>query len=83
MRRWAWAQYYDLAGSSAKLKGKTAGSRQKQNRLNSKAAMYKAIALTKKPTLTVRVPARKFMGNSASLNRRLFNAIQQRIKEIS
>ena len=63
MRRFAWAKYYEAGG------GKSAGKGQ-NGRETGDAAMWKAMALTKKTTLTVKskIPKRQFMGPSADLN---------------
>ena len=63
MRRFAWAKYYEAGG------GKSAGKGQK-SRETGDAAMWKAMALTKKSTLTIKskIPKRQFIGSSADLN---------------
>lgn len=59
MRRFAWAKYYESGGGAKGQKGRETGD----------AAMWKAMALTKKATLTVRVniPQRRFIGPSRDL----------------
>ena len=62
MRRFAWAKYYEAGG------GKSAGKGQ-NGRETGDAAMWKAMALTNKTTLTVKskIPRRQFMGPSRDL----------------
>lgn len=56
MRRFAWAKFYEAGGGKKGQKGQETGD----------AAMWKAMALTKKSTLTVKVkiPQRRFIGPS-------------------
>lgn len=60
MRRFAWAKFYEAGGGKKSQKG----------RETSDAAMWKAMALTKKTTLTIksRIPRRRFIGPSRDLN---------------
>lgn len=60
MRRFAWAKFYEAGGGKKGQKGQETGD----------AAMWKAMALTKKTTLTIksRIPRRRFIGPSRELN---------------
>ena len=60
MRRFAWARYYESGGGKKGHNGQETGD----------AAMWKALALTKKSTLTIKskIPKRQFMGSSRELN---------------
>ena len=60
MRRFAWAKYYEAGGGKSAQKGHESPD----------AAMWKAMALTKKSTLTVKskIPRRQFMGPSRELD---------------
>ena len=76
MRRFAWHMAYSLAGVSEK------GSMKKE--MTGDAAMWKAIALTKKSRLTVtaHMPKRQFMGDSAELRAKITKAINQSMERI-
>ncbi len=65
MRRFAWAKFYEAGGGKKGQKGRETGD----------AAMWKAMALTKKATLTVKakIPQRRFIGPSRDVDA----AIQQ------
>ena len=77
MRRFAWAKYYEAGG------GKSAGKGQK-SRETGDAAMWKAMALTKKSTLTVKskIPKRQFMGSSRELNSAVEQIINTEVGKI-
>lgn len=60
MRRFAWAMHYNEQSEGAE-------------EVNT---MWKGLALTKKESLTIKLPMRKFMGESKKLNDYLFNAIR-------
>ena len=72
MRKWAWAMYYKAMGGSpgGKAQGGAAGA-------SGEAGKWKALALTKRERLTVRIPQRQFIGASQTLNR----AIEAKIRE--
>lgn len=46
------------------------------------AERWKALALTKKPALSIRIPKRQFMGDSPELQEKISQRIQNTIKEI-
>ena len=60
LRRFAWAKYYEAGGGKKGQNGRETGD----------AAMWKAMALTKKTTLTVKakIPQRRFIGPSRDIN---------------
>jgi phage gpG-like protein len=60
MRKYAWAMHYKTG-------------KQKKNKGN--ADKWKGLALTKKKSLTVRMPKRQYMGQSVRLNQRIMQRI--------
>lgn len=79
MRRFAWYKVYSLAGikKGSKKKGKTAKP------LPPEAEAWKAIALTKKSRLNIKIPQRKFIGDSAALNKKIEELIVQTINKLT
>lgn len=74
LRRFAWAKYYEAGGGKSGSKGKETGD----------AAMWKAMALTKKTTLTVKskIPQRRFMGPSSNLTSAVNQIINTEVSKI-
>ncbi len=74
MRRFAWARYYESGGGKKGQKSQETGD----------AAMWKALALTKKTTLTVKskIPQRRFMGPSADLTTAVEKIINTEVGKI-
>ena len=67
MRRFAWARYYAAAGippNGGKAKKPT-------NADDPEAMMWKRLALTKKTTLSIKLPARPMIGESAELTQNI------------
>jgi len=82
MRKWAWANYYKEGGSSAKSargnnKTKSSFNTDKGTKIN----FYKALALTKKTHLDVKIVKRQFMGHSSRLNAKIHDRISGIINE--
>lgn len=78
MRRFAWAMYYKAAGKKkGKKKTKEAGTQE-----NAAAGVWKALALTKKQKLSIKIPKRKFLGESAELTKDINDKIEQLITKI-
>lgn len=88
MRRFAWAKYYEL-------KGKTNGAQKpRKGRKNGvspsaggqpndgEAERWKRLALTKKETLTINIPQRQFMGQSAELDAKISEYVEKEILRI-
>ncbi len=69
MRGFAWAKYYELGGESSE---------------GGEAGKWKALALTKKTKLTIRVriPQRQFIGQSAELDTQLNSILQTELESI-
>ena len=81
MRRFAWAMFYKEAGKK-RTDGK-AGNRYKTPMTeNPRASRWKALALTKKTKLTVRIPQRQFIGESRDLNEKIMARIETDIDRI-
>lgn len=82
MRKFAWAKYYEIAGgrkkaATGKRKGKT-----RQKELPPEAAMWKGLALTRKKKLKIKVPQRRFIGESTELNGQIRQAVETEIRNI-
>ena len=71
MRRFAWAMFYK---SSGKKKGKKGSMLS-----NPDAERWKALALTKKSKLTVKIPKRQFLGESAELRKSINDKIEKEL----
>ena len=74
MRRFAWAMFYK---SSGKKKGKRGSMLS-----NPDAERWKALALTKKSKLTVKMPKRQFLGESAELRKSINDKIEKELSKI-
>lgn len=80
MRRFAWAKYYEATGIT-----KTMDKDQKKSLANSageNALMWQRLALTKKTTLKIRIPQRKFLAPSNELHKAMNMKIEEEIKKI-
>lgn len=88
MRRFAWAKYYELKGGSngglKPRKGQRKGSSGASSGQDvpEEAEKWKRLALTKKETLTVNIPQRRFMGPSAELDARISEYVENEILRI-
>ncbi len=88
MRRFAWAKYYELKGGSnggvKPRKGQRKGSSGASSgqAVPEEAEKWKRLALTKKETLTVNIPQRRFMGPSAELDARISEYVENEILRI-
>ncbi|PWA10959.1 phage virion morphogenesis protein [Flavobacterium laiguense] len=74
MRKYFWYKYYTIADKSGNIQSGSA----------SEASMYKAIALSRKTHLTVKIPKRQFIGESVTFNRdidtKFIKMIERRFK---
>ena len=78
MRRFAWAKYYEAGGGS-----KSGGEGvKKPDTINSDAEFWKRLALTKKTKLSIKMPARPFIGESAELTQKIRNKGDAEIRKI-
>lgn len=88
MRRFAWAKYYELKckqkGAQKPRKGQKNGTSQSAgNHLDSgEAEKWKRLALTKKETLTINIPQRRFMGQSAELDAKISAYVEKEVLRI-
>lgn len=77
MRKYFWAMFFKTLGikpgSGVKL----------PELLPPEAEKYKAMALTKKTTLTVNLPKRQFIGESAELTARIKTTIEKEIQKLA
>ena len=78
MRRFAWAMYYKATGKKkGKKKANSSGTAE-----NAAGGFWKALALTKKPKLTVKIPQRRFLGESKELSKRINDRTEEEITKI-
>lgn len=80
MRKFAWAKYYEASGADVKT-GKS-GNVYQSIGVGKKANPWKGLALTKKESLTIKLPMRRFMGPSPILNDVLFNAFREEFNKL-
>lgn len=74
MRRFAWAMFYKSSGKKKGKKGSILS--------NPDAERWKALALTKKSKLTVKIPKRQFLGESAELRKSINDKIEKELSKI-
>lgn len=88
MRRFAWAKYYELKGKQKGArkprKGQKNGTSQSAGNLpdSGEAEKWKRLALTKKETLTINIPQRQFMGQSAELDAKISAYVEKEVLRI-
>lgn len=70
MRRFAWAMYYQTTGKTkaARKGGKSAEKGQPGESVSPEAAKWRALALTRKKRLSIKIPQRQFIGQSRELD---------------
>lgn len=80
MRRYAWHRFFEAAGIT---KYDSAEERKRKEAAMSDAdRFWKRLALTPKQTSTVRIPRRKFMGQSAELSKMIHDYTEQELLKI-
>ena len=83
MRRFAWAKYYALGGGSkSPQKGRKSPKNGSAAGTSGEAEKWKALALTKKESLTIKIPKRQFMGPSEELNARISAYVEKEVLRI-
>lgn len=83
MRRFAWAKYYALGGGrKGSQKGRKGPKKGNPATSSGEAEKWKALALTKKESLTIHIPKRQFMGPSEELNARLTAYVEKEVLRI-
>lgn len=88
MRRFAWAKYYELKGkqkgTQKPRKGPKNGTSQSAGKQpdSGEAEKWKRLALTKKETLTINIPQRQFMGQSAELDAKISAYVEKEVLRI-
>ncbi|MDR2890748.1 MAG: phage virion morphogenesis protein [Alistipes sp.] len=75
MRRFAWAKHYEAGG------GSDSGTEGEEN-TNTEASFWKGLALTKKTSLSIKLPARPFIGQSAELTKKIEDKIDIEVRKI-
>lgn len=81
MRRFAWAKYYELKGRQKGTQNRTSQSAGNQPD-SGEAEKWKRLALTKKETLTINIPQRQFMGQSAELDAKISAYVEKEVLRI-
>lgn len=82
MRRFAWAKYYEAGGGKKKAgKGKRKGKNAAASE-SDEAQFWKNFALTKKKKLSIKMPERKFLGESEALNNKIIEKQDNEIRKI-
>lgn len=79
MRRFAWAKYYSLGGGS---KGSQEGQKGPKNANPEEAGKWKGLALTRKQSLTINIPRRQFIGESAELTEKIAEYLENELLKI-
>ncbi len=79
MRRFAWAKYYALGGGG---KGPQEGQKGPKNANPEEAGKWKGLALTRKQSLTINLPRRQFMGESAELTEKVAEYLEKELLKI-
>lgn len=88
MRRFAWAKYYELKdkqkGAQKPRKGQKNGTSQSagDHPDSGEAEKWKRLALTKKEALTINIPQRQFMGQSAELDAKISAYVEKEVLRI-
>lgn len=88
MRKYAWAKYYQLRGADkSPSEGPKRAKNGKSGRTSAgapagEAEKWKALALTKKTTLSIQIPKRQFMGPSEELDTRISSYVEREILRI-
>lgn len=83
MRKFAWAMYYKGRGKADKLEDSTRDSDIRKWRKETNAySFWKALALTKKTKLTVKIPRRQYMGKDPELEKQIIAQIERRLFDV-
>lgn len=82
MRRFAWAMFYRTTGIKRGASKKNRKKRAEEATTNEEAKKWRALALTKKKKLKVRIPQRQFLGESRELEDRIRERTKQEIIKI-
>jgi phage gpG-like protein len=75
MRRFAWAKHYEAGGGSDSGVGG-------EKSTNTEASFWRGLALTKKTSLNIKMPARPFIGESAELTKKIQDKIDIEVGKI-
>lgn len=83
MRRFAWAMYYQATGKpKAGTKGRKSAEKASNGALTPDAQMWRALALTKKKRLRIKIPQRQFIGQSRELEERIHADVETQIESV-
>jgi phage gpG-like protein len=86
MKRYAWYRYYSAIGKKKDdSASSTSGKRKKSSKKKvntEEAEFWKGMALTRKSKLTVKVPQRQFIGESAELTQKINQRMETEIRNI-
>lgn len=82
MRKFAWAMFYKEMGIKPGQKKAKRGKKAKPKPITEQAGQWRALALTRKKGLIIRIPQRRFMGNSVVLQSKINTLIENEIIKI-
>lgn len=83
MRRFAWAMYYKTGGKpTTGAKGRKSAEKGQPGSIGPEAAKWRALALTKKKRLHIRIPQRQFIGQSRELEERIRADVETQIETV-
>lgn len=83
MRRFAWAMYYKTGGKpKTGTKGRESAGKGQPGSVSPEAAKWRALALTKKKRLHIRIPQRQFIGPSRELEERIRADVETQIESV-
>jgi len=78
MRKFAWAKFFEASGIK---KGMTAAEK-KAAAANEEAKKWIGLALTKKTSLSINIPKRQFIGESAVLSKKITDKIDEELNKL-
>jgi phage gpG-like protein len=82
MRKFAWAMYYQTAGKKKTGKKIREKAQAENARLDTEANKWKALALTRKSKLNIRIPQRQFLGESKKLDEQVRQTMDSEVRNI-
>lgn len=80
MKRWFWRRYYETTAAFGRKKDGSLRKDKRNARLGSEAEFWKFMALKKAGT-TIKIPRRRFLGNSPEVERLVREIIEDNLNE--
>ncbi|KAA6343103.1 hypothetical protein EZS27_009169 [termite gut metagenome] len=80
MRKWAWRNYFEQTG--IKKSDSKKEKKEKAESASDSAKKWKALALTKKEKLDIKIPQRQFLGESKELSEEIRQTMDKEIRNI-